>query len=78
MILQGYKTNFETLVRAVKADHVCILECQDKATGKDVVTLCAVQVVDGMYEFVPLAKLFNGNPYEELNPPDPNGGFVKE
>jgi hypothetical protein len=26
-------------------------------------------MVDGEYEMVPFAKLFDGNPYEELDPP---------
>ena len=29
-------------------------------------------------EFVPLAMLFNDNPYQLLNPPNPDGGFYQQ
>jgi hypothetical protein len=50
------------------------MECKDKATGKPVVVICAVwideDIKEKMYHFTPLAKMFEGNPYEELIPPD--------
>ena len=45
------------------------MECTDAVTGKPVIAICAVNTVNGEYEFSPLAKMFDGNPYEELNPP---------
>ncbi len=69
------KTNFATLKAAFAVDSVCVLECQDKATGKPVSVLCAVNWDGKEYSFSPFAKMFDGNPYDELNPPNPDGGF---
>jgi hypothetical protein len=71
MIADGYKENFKTLLKAVDLDDVCLLECTDAASGKPVMVICAVQRTDeGEVMFVPMAKMFDGNPYEELMPPD--------
>lgn len=68
-IEKGYVSNFQTLIRAVKNGDIALLECTDAATGDKVVAVCAVQV-DGLeVEMLPIAKLFNGNPYDELVPP---------
>lgn len=69
MIKEGYKHNFETLKVACRNGDLALLECTDKETGKEVVTICAVQKVNNEYIFTPLAKMFDGNPYEELNAP---------
>ncbi len=80
-ISKGYKSNFETLKRAHNDGRLALMECQDKKTKKKVYVICAVssdpeggEAVD----MVPLAKLFDGNPYGELNPPDPGkkDGFI--
>lgn len=66
----GYKTNFDTLCGAIKNEDVCIAACTDKATGKEVAVICAVmRKVGGDYVLIPMAKMFDGNPYEEVNPP---------
>lgn len=69
MITKGYRANFETLERAFKHGDVALMECTDAVTGKPVIAICAVNTINGEYEFSPLAKMFDGNPYEELNPP---------
>lgn len=74
-ISQSYRQNFETLRRAADSGHLALLECQDKATGKVVNVVVALNRHSGEFQFVPLAKLFDGNPYDELNPPNPDGGF---
>lgn len=75
MIAKGHKANFETMKRAFAAGHVAIMECSDAKTGAPVIVVCATQYRDGQCEFVPLAKMFDGNPYEELVPA---GGEQKE
>lgn len=67
-ILEGYKSNFETLISAAKNDRLCLMECVDKC-GNTVIAVCAVNEIEDEFEFVPLAKMFDGNPYEELQPP---------
>jgi hypothetical protein len=69
MIAKGYKANFETLCRAIENGDVCLMECNDAVTGKPVMVVCAVQRDGDSFEMMPLAKLFDGNPYEELIPP---------
>lgn len=68
-ISEGYKHNFQTILLAGKNEDLCIMACTDKATGKPVIVLCAAQIIDEMVEMIPLAKLFDGNPYEEVAPP---------
>lgn len=72
MIEKCYKINFNTLTEAFKNNDVLLMECTDKVTGKKVVTICAytTNTKTEEVEFLPLAKLFDGNPYEELLPPE--------
>jgi len=69
MILPGYKTNYETLLRAAKAGDLALVECTSIETGEPVFVICSVHVSDGEYVMTPLAKMFDGNPYEEVAPP---------
>ena len=69
MITKEYKANFETLKKAFKNKAVALVECTDAETGKPVITVCAVNIVNREYELIPLAKMFDGNPFEELLPP---------
>lgn len=68
-IAQSYKTNFETLNRAARNGDLTLVECTDKKTGEPVIALCAVYLYEGEYNIVPFARMFDGNPYDELNPP---------
>jgi hypothetical protein len=68
-IVTGHKENFETLQRAIKAGQVCLMDCTEKATGEHVAVICAINMVGSEYEMVPMARFFNGNPYDELIPP---------
>ena len=65
----AYVNNFKTLCRAIDNADVALLECTDAATGKKVVAICAVSHKNGDYAMVPIAKLFDGDPYKELIPP---------
>jgi len=69
MINDAYTANFETLCKAVRHGDVCLMECTDAVTGKSVMVICAVERDDNSVEMKPFAKLFDGNPYEELIPP---------
>ncbi len=69
-ITRGYKQNFETLLRAIANKAACLMECKDAKTGEPVIAVCALQrEADGAFTMVPIAKMFDGNPYEELIPP---------
>lgn len=70
---EAIKHNFGTLLTAVRNGDACLVECKDVKTGEIVVAVCAIyQAENGDYNMVPLAKMFNGNPYEELIPPHPD------
>lgn len=62
------RKNFNTLLDAARAGHLALVECTDKVTGRYVATICACNE-GAEIEMVPLAKLFDGNPYDELDPP---------
>jgi hypothetical protein len=69
MIPQPYRDNFDTLNRAFTDGTACLLECHDRATGRPVYVICAVNRPGTDYELVPFARLFDDNPYEALTPP---------
>jgi len=71
-IAEGYQTNFKTLLKAIGNNDVLLMECKDAKTGNPVVVVCACYQDAKTKEIVtvPLAKLFDGNPYEELIPPE--------
>ena len=69
-IPDAYVTNFKTLLQAARNQDLSLMECQDAATKQTVMAVCAMsQDAEGQFVCVPLAKLFDGNPYEELIPP---------
>lgn len=72
----AHKKNFETLQRAFAVNAVALMEVEIAATGERVAAICAVQKQGGGVEFVPFAVMPNGNPYELLRPPLPEGGFA--
>ena len=62
--------NFQTLLDAAINADLCLMECSYADSTELCNVICAVhQQKDGSFEFVPLAKLFDGNPYEEIIPP---------
>jgi len=68
-IPDGYRANFETLRRAFLNGDAALLECTSRETGEPVYAVVAVQQQGDEFELVPFAKLFDDNPYEELDPP---------
>ena len=78
-LLPGYKANFETLQKAFLAGDVALMECQLTTTGEEVAVVCAAnRHDDGSVEFAPFCMMFPDNPYEILNPPNPDGGFHQQ
>lgn len=65
-----HQQNFDTLARAFALGHVALMECTDAATGKPVAVLCAVERHGDEVEMKPFAKMFEGNPYEQVFPPE--------
>lgn len=69
MLRKGDKKNFETLQRAFKNGDVCLMECTDAKTGDYRAVICAAYREGDEIVTVPFAQLFDGNPYEMVNPP---------
>ena len=67
-IPKGHAKNFKTMLTAAKHGDLCLVECTD-LNGNPVYTICAVHTANGEFNMTPFAKLFDGNPYEELLPP---------
>lgn len=70
-IANCYLQNFKTLCKAVANGHVMLVECTDVKTKEPVITICAFEKDPTTEEMhiIPFAKMFDGNPYEELTPP---------
>lgn len=75
-LLKGHRQNFQTLVDAFQNNDVALMECELAATKEIVAVLCAAnRLPNGEIQFTPFGMLFNGNPYEMVNPPKAEGGF---
>lgn len=60
----------QLLSEAAKAGELALIETTNKQ-GERVVAVTTMQIPKpGEYLAVPVAKLFTGSPYDELNPPD--------
>jgi hypothetical protein len=70
-IPQGFRVNFETLQRAFRNGDAALLECTSRTIGQPVYAIVAVHRAGDEFELVPFAQLFDGDPYEELDPPQP-------
>lgn len=70
---RGDKANFRTLLKAAKADDVCLLSTIRKEDRAKVALVCAVNRDPSFGgEFVPLAVMIEGNPYDLFEPPCPS------
>ena len=63
-----HKTNYDVLRRAVSNGDTALIECTDNKTGEVLIVLCAVTDRDEKVDLVPLARMFMGNPFEEVTP----------
>jgi hypothetical protein len=76
MIGDTHRQNLASLTHAFKSGRVALYEVKNRVTGKNVVALCAVNVIQPAiiteyakpeYEFIPFAVMLD-NPYEDLEP----------
>jgi hypothetical protein len=74
-LADGYKANFATLLKAVKAGAVCLMSARRQVDGGAAALVCAVnrpEGPDGPFDLVPLAALIDGDPYAIYE--DPTAG----
>lgn len=69
MISKKARLLFDNVCAAAHEHELCLTECTDRRTGKKVNVLCAATTEDGVVRLRPLARLFSGNPYNEVVPP---------
>jgi hypothetical protein len=67
----GDRTNFKTMLKAAGNGHLSLVECTDQKTGEYRAVVCMMGWDETTSEHImtPVAKLFEGNPYEEISPP---------
>lgn len=67
---EHHAANFNTMLKAAKHGDLALVSCLDAETGEPVAAICMVnRHEDGDYSFVPVARMIEGNPYEQLVPP---------
>jgi len=65
--LQEFEDNFSTLREANGAGDLVLMACRSRRKpDQRVPVICAVNAVDGRYEFVPLARMFLDDPNQEI------------
>jgi hypothetical protein len=66
------KRNFNTLLSAVEANRICLLSVYDTQDQQPAVLVCAVNHYPDeseCFEFIPLARLCDGDPYTRFITP---------
>ena len=69
-LTKAERANYDTLKRVFMNGNDALIRCKDKASGKNVAVIAAVVMEGSKYNIIPIAKLFDGNPYEELIDPE--------
>jgi len=69
VIPTGTVKNFRTMLKAAKAGHLALMECTNIDDNEVYVVCMLNRHDDGDVEMVPVAQMFNENPYEILKPP---------
>ena len=69
MISKKARLLFDNVCAAAHEHALCLAECTDRRTGKKANVLCATSTEGGVVCMQPLARLFSGNPYNEVVPP---------
>lgn len=66
----GDEDNLSTIIAAAKNDDLCVMRTTRRNNGKPVTLLCAAtRDEDGAVVLVPMAEMFDGNPYVMYDPP---------
>jgi len=69
-ITDGYRHNFETLLKASRNDDLCLVSAIRAKDQAPVALVCAHFVDEGgMHQIVPIAQMIEGNPYELYEDP---------
>lgn len=69
MLTDANMKGLAALRQAALHHTMALVECTDKNTGAAVIVVCFVRLEGDEQVFIPLAKLFNGDPSDEIDPP---------
>lgn len=69
MITKRAHLQFMNIIDAAEHKQLCITECFNIKTGRPEYVLCTHELNQGTTLYVPMAKLFKGNPNNEITPP---------
>jgi hypothetical protein len=78
VIPQEHIEHWQMLQQAIKTGRAALVPAIDKKTQKPCYVICAINIHEPTiiapgsepeYEFVPFARLFDGDPRDELDPP---------
>lgn len=69
MFSRKAKLTFENLTDSAREHRLCLTRCEDIRTGKPVYVICEQFVENGVHRFNPIARLFSGNPGNEVTFP---------
>jgi len=63
------RDSYIALSEAALDNRLCLTRCADVRTGLPAFVICAIEQHDGITDYIPLARLFNGNPSNEVTSP---------
>ena len=69
MITKSANLQFQTILDAGHHNALCLAQCFNIKTGKKEYVLCAHHLENGTPVYHPLAKLFQGDPSNEITAP---------
>ncbi len=63
------RMTFHNLTDCAREHTLVLAQCEDRKTGKKTYVVCEQYSDHGAIRFNPVARLFDGNPYNEITPP---------
>ena len=69
MITKRASLQFQTILTAAHHNSLCLTQCFNIKTGKKEYVLCSHHLENGAHVYQPLAKLFQGDPNNEVTAP---------
>ena len=69
LIPRKQRDSYMTLNEAALDHRLCLAQCEDIRTGAKTFVVCSIEQENGCTTYVPLARLFNGNPSNEVTSP---------
>lgn len=60
---------FRNLTACAREHTLVLAECEDVRTGKKAYVVCEQFSDHGSVRYTPIARLFDGNPYNDITPP---------